>query len=183
MSFQAFIKAAKSIVTVGASLNATSRQEIRDVVGKLGDELDRALSLTDSYLTGAKYSIDDDELSRYLSDVDGKLMGSFYEHHICAALYHLADKFEQIFDPTKFSVSIASFDEIPRLVNELKNGEQVVLDDLQDIADKLREYANELISGLSDRENILKAIEYHREEVKRYRTQLKKKRREILSKL
>ena len=110
-------------------------------------------------------------------------MRSYSEHHICAALYSLADKFEQVFDPTKFSVSISSFKEIPRLVDELKNGEQVVLDDLQDIAYKLRDYSTELNSGTSDRESVLKAVEYHREELKRYRSQLKSTRREILKKL
>ncbi len=77
MSFKAFMEAVKPIITVGASANAAARQEIRDVVGKLGDELERALSLTDSYLVGAKFSIDDNELSRYLADVDGKLMNSY----------------------------------------------------------------------------------------------------------
>ena len=183
MSFKAFIDAAKSIITVGASTNAAARQEIRDVVGKLGDELDRALSITDSYLVGAKFSVDDKELSRYLADVDGKLMNSYYEHHICAGLYHLADKFEQVFDPTRFSVSISNYNEIPRLVSELKNGEQVVLDDLTDIANKLRDYSQELNSGSISREQVLNAVEYHREEVNRYRKKVKSQRRTLLSKL
>ena len=183
MSFQAFIKAAKSIITIGSTANASSRQEIIDVVGKLSDELDRALSITDSYLVGAKYSIDDNELSRYLADVDGTLMRSYHEHHICAALYHLADKFNQIFDPTRFAVDISNFNEIPRLIGELQNGEQVILDDLQDISVNLRNYSNELFSGSIDREAVLKAIEYHREEINRYRKQIKKKRRELLSKI
>lgn len=183
MSFKAFIEAAKSIITVGASTNAAARQEIRDVVGKLGDELDRALSLTDSYLVGAKFSIDDNELSSYLADVDGKLMSSYYEHHICAGLYHLADKFEQIFDPTRFSVSLSNYSEIPRLVNELKNGEQVILDDLTDIADKLREYSQELYSGSMTREQVLNSVEYHREEISRYRKKVRNQRRSLLSKL
>lgn len=183
MTIQAFLNAAKSIVTLGASTNAASRQEIRDVVGKLGDELDRALSLTDSYLIGAKYSINDSELSRYLANVDGKLMGSYYEHHICAGLYHLADKFEQLFDPTRFSVSIAAFHDVPKLINELRNGEQVVLDDLRNIADKLREYSTDLYANRMTRSQALDAVEYHREEVARYRRAIKVKRREVLAKL
>lgn len=51
MSFKAFIDAAKTIITVGASANASARQEIRDVVGKLGDELDRALMLSRAIAT------------------------------------------------------------------------------------------------------------------------------------
>lgn len=183
MSFKAFIDAAKAIISVGASANASARQDIRDVVGKLGDELDRALSLTDSYMVGAKFSYDDNELARYLADVDGKLMGSYHEHHICAGLYHLADRFDQIFDPTRFSVSLSSYNEIPRLIDELKNGEQVVLDDLTDIAGELRDYSSQLVSGAMDREKVLSAVEYHREEIDRYRKKIRQKRRELLSKL
>lgn len=183
MSFKAYINAAKAIITVGASTNAAARQEIRDVVGKLGDELERALVITDSYLIGAKFSIDDNELSKYLADVNGKLMNSYYEHHICAGLYHLADKFEQVFDPTRFSVSISNYNEIPRLISELKNGEQVVLDDLTDIANKLRDYSQELNSGAISRKHVLSAVEYHREEVSRYRKKVKGQRRTLLSKL
>jgi hypothetical protein len=183
MSFKGFIEAAKAIVTIGASANAASRQEIRDVLGKLGDELERALSLTDSYLVGAKFSVDDSELARYLADVDGKLMNSYHEHHICAGLYHLADKFEQVFDPTKFAVSISSFTQIPKLIRELKDGEQVVLDDLGDIADKLREYSTELHAGRMMRQQVLDSVEYHREEIARYRRKLKAKQREVLAKL
>jgi hypothetical protein len=183
MSFKAFIDAAKAIISAGANANASARQDIREVVGKLGDELDRALSLTDSYLVGAKFSYDDNELASYLADVDGKLMGSYHEHHICAGLYQLADRFEQVFDPARFSVSIESYNEIPRLVDELKNGEQVVLDDLTDIASELRTYSSRLLSGMMDRDQVLGAVEYHREEIDRYRKKIRQKRRELLSKL
>jgi hypothetical protein len=139
--------------------------------------------LTDSYLVGAKFSKDDNELSRYLADVDGKLMGSFLEHHICAGLYHLADKFEQLFDPTKFAVSITGFREIPELISELKIGEKVVLDDLVDIADKLREYSAALYANRMTRVQVLDAVEYHRVEIVRYRRSVRAQRRNVLSRL
>lgn len=183
MSFKAYLDAGKSIITLGASTNAEARQNIRDVVGSLADELNRALSLTDSYLVGAKFSLDDQELARYMADVDGKLMGSYREHHICAALYQLADKFNQLFDPTKWSVSLSSFSEIPRLVNELKNGERVVLDDLEDIAYKLRDLSSQLASGSMGRDEVLKAIESQREKIKSYQKAIKLKQRELLDKL
>ena len=183
MSFKAFIDAAKSMINLGAATNAGARQEIREVVGKLADELDRALSLTDSYLVGAKYSIDNIELSRYLAEVDGKLMGSYREHHICAGLYQLADKFKQIFDPTRFSVDLANYSEIPKLINELMNGERVILDDLHEMANQLKHDSSQLYSGLTNREQVLTAVECHREEIERYRQQIKQQRRTLLSKL
>ena len=110
-------------------------------------------------------------------------MSSYYEHHICAGLYHLADKFEQVFAPTRFSVSLSNYREIPNLVRELKNGEQVVLDDLRDIADKLREYSSKLHSSEMTREHVLAAIEYHREELSRYRKLIKNNTRTLLNKI
>lgn len=183
MSFKTYLDAAKAIIASGASANATARAEIRDVVGHLGDELDRALNLADSYLVGAKFSADDQELARYLADVNGKLMNSFHEHHICAGLYQLADKFGQLFDPTKLAVSAAHFNEIPKLVNELKSGEQVILDDLRDIADKLRGYSGELHANRMPRAQVLDAVERHRDEIGEYRRNIRDKRREILAKM
>jgi len=183
VSFKAFIDAAKSIINLGAATNASARQEIRDVVGKLGDELDRALSLTDSYLVGAKFSVDDTELARYLAEVDGKLMVSYREHHICAGLYQLADKFKQIFDPTRLSVDLTNYSEIPRLINELMNGEQVILDDLHEMANQLKHDSSLLYSGSISRQQVLTAVECHREEIERYRQQIKQQRRTLLLKL
>jgi len=183
MSFKAFLDAAKAIVTLGASTNATARQEIRNVVGELTDELDRALSLTDSYLVGAKFSADDRELAHYLADVDGKLRGSFHEHHICAGLHHLADKFGQLFDPTRFSVSIANHSEIPTLVNKLQNREQVVIDDLEDMVNKLRDCSSRLYDGKMSRAEVLAAVEAQREDIAQHRQAVKDERRTLLGKL
>ncbi|PSU99767.1 hypothetical protein [Photobacterium kishitanii] len=183
MSFQTFIKSTKAIISLGASTNASCRKEIIDVVGKLSEELVRALDLADSYLVGAKFSIDDNELARYLADIDGTLMNSFKEHHICAGLYHLADKFEQVFNPTRFSVSLSNYQELPKLINELKNGEQMIIDDLQDLSHELRNYSNNLNSLASSRDDVLNAVEYHRVQLSKYRKQVKTQSRNIIKKL
>ena len=60
---------------------------------------------------GVQYSRDDQDLVQYLQSVNGKLMGSFQEHHVCAGLYQLADKFAQVFDPARFSVAMKSYSE------------------------------------------------------------------------
>ncbi|MEF1251111.1 hypothetical protein [Vibrio owensii] len=183
MSFQTFIKSTKAIISLGASTNASCRKEIIDVVGKLSEELVRALDLADSYLVGAKFSIDDNELARYLADIDGTLMNSFKEHHICAGLYHLADKFEQVFDPMRFSVSLSNYQELPDLINELKNGDQVIIDDLQDLSHELRNYSNDIKSLASSRDDVLNAVEYHRVQLSKYRNQVKTQSRNIIKKL
>lgn len=187
-TLKAFFNAVRPIVTLGASTNASCRQEIRDVVGKLSDELDRALLLADSYLAGARYSKDDTELFQYLSQVDSKLMSSFLEHHICAGLYHLADRFDQVFDPTRFSVSVHSYREIPELISHLKNGERAVLDDLDEMARQLKDYASRLRSASPTetdgvKQEIFNAIDYHRHELEKHRKTVKRLRRKIVDSL
>ena len=187
-TLQLFFDAIKPLVTLGASTNASCRQEIREVVGNLSDELDRALSLADSYLAGAQYSKDDAELSRYLSDVDKALMNSFLEHHICAGLYNLADKFNQVFDPTRFSVSLQHYREIPDLITQLKQGERAVLDDLDDITKQLRDYGGRLslasqMNATNIKKDIFNAIKYHRDKLGNYRKQIKRLRRKLIDSL
>jgi hypothetical protein len=143
-TLKAFFEAGKKIISFGAAANASSREDIRSIVGQLSDELDRALMLADSYLTGVQYSRDDQELAQYLQSVNGKLAGSYHEHHVCAGLYQLADKFGQVFDPTRFSVSINSYKEIPMLISHLKSGERAVLDELDDTTHALQKLAAEL---------------------------------------
>jgi len=186
-TLKAFFDAGKSIVTIGAKTNASCRQEIRNVVGSLADELDRALRLADSYLIGAQYSKDDNELSIYLLDVDRKLMHSFLEHHICAGLYHLADKFGQVFDPVRFSVTISNYHEIPELISHLKNGERAVLDDLEEMAQQLGNEASRLRNspGQADviRKDIFNLIDYQRHVLEVHRKKIKNLRRKIIDSL
>jgi len=167
-TLKAFFNAVRPIVTLGASTNASCRQEIRDVVGKL--------------------SKDDTELFQYLSQVDSKLMSSFLEHHICAGLYHLADRFDQVFDPTRFSVSVHSYREIPELISHLKNGERAVLDDLDEMARQLKDYASRLRSASPTetdgvKQEIFNAIDYHRHELEKHRKTVKRLRRKIVDSL
>lgn len=183
MSFKAFLDAAKSIITLGAAANASARQDIRTVVGELSDALERALALTDTYLVGATFAGDDQALARYLADINGTLMGCYHEQQICGELYQLADKFEQLFDPTRFSVAVASYRDIPRLIGELKNGERVILDDLEDMVQALRAESVQLYGGTRSRAQVLAVVEHHRQQISYYRQQLKTRRRQLLAAL
>lgn len=183
MSFKTFIDLAKSIIEIGAKANASARADIRNAVGELGDELDRALSIADSYLIGAKFSEDDHKLARHLACIDGTLMNSYHEHQICVALDHMADRFKQTFDPAKFSVSLSRFNEIQKLIEELKNRERVVLDDLSEITDQLRDISSQLLDGDISRKEVLESVERHRNTIGDYRKEIKNKRRELLDNL
>lgn len=187
-TLDAFFDAAKKIVLLGASTNAAGRQEIRDVVGQLADELDRALVLSDSYLVGVRYSRDDQDLIQYLQTASSKLLTSYHEHHVCAGLYQLADKFRQVFDPIRFSVSISSHQEIPALIGQLKNGERAILDDLDEIVAQLQESAYQLSAASSDQRDavrlgIMNSVLDHRHQLDRHRKKIRTLRRQVIDKL
>lgn len=184
-TIKAFFEAAKTILTFGAATNASSREEIRTVVGQLSDELDRALMLADSYLIGVQYSKDDYELVQYLQSVNGKLMGSLHEHHVCAGLYQLADKFGQVFDPTRFAVSVKNQSEIPNLIHHLKSGERAVLDELDDITQALQRLASQLQNAAPGDTDAIKAeisstILQSRSTIESHRKKIKAMRRKII---
>lgn len=184
-TLKAFFEAGKTILSMGSSANASSREEIRNVIGQLSDELDRALMLADSYLMGVQYSRDDQDLVQYLQSVNGKLMGSFQEHHVCAGLYQLADKFAQVFDSTRFSVAISNYNEIPILVNHLKSGERAVLDELDDITQALQAQAILLKKATpadvdAIKLNISNTVSQSRSAIEKHRKQIKAMRRKII---
>ena len=187
-TLKVFFDAATSILSLGASTNAACRREIRDVTGKLADELDRALSLADSYLAGVRDPRDDAALVGYLRDAGGALRTLLGENDVCGALYHLADRFAQVFDPTRFSVSVTSHHEIPELIDKLRDGERAVIDDLEEMVGSLRDLAHDLDSAAPEdvkpvRNRILAAVQAHRAEVKAQRAQIKAMRRRIVDAL
>lgn len=176
------------ILSIGPKVNATSRKEIIDVVGNLTDELDRALAYGESYLTGVRYSIDDAEMVRYLSDAENKLMRSFMEHHVCAGLYHLADRFTQLFDPVKLGVSLENHGEIVALINMLQNGERSVLDELESLVNDMRDYAEKLHNAAPHevdkvKTSIATCVEYYKGKIASKRKMLKHIRRTLTDKL
>ncbi len=184
-TLKAFFEAGKTILSFGSSANASSREDIRNVIGQLADELDRALMLADSYLMGVQYSRDDQDLVQYLQSVNGKLMGSFQEHHVCAGLYQLADKFGQVFDPTRFSIAISKYSEIPALINHLKSGERAVLDELDDITQALQQLAMQLKQATpanidAIKLNISDTVLESRSAIENHRKQIKAMRRKII---
>ena len=187
-TLSSFFNAVKPVITAGAATNASGRHEIRSVVGELCDQLDRALALADSYLAGAQYSRDNVELESYLANIDGKLMCSFSEHHVCAALYALGDKFSQLFDPTRYSVSLSNYFEIPELISHLRNGERAVLDDLDEMTSQFRDLAGRLRISSPDeidtvRQEIFATIGEQRAELAKHRKEIKAKRRLIVDKM
>jgi len=178
-TIKAFFDATKAFVSLGATTNATCRQTIRETVGQLADELERALVLADAYLAGVRYAKDDQDLIQYLQGARMKIMTNLTENHVCAGLYQLADRFEQIFDPLRLSLSIGSYHAIPALIQHLKNGERAVLDDLDVIIQQLQDYAARIYTASqADLPALKRELD---QSLEGYRTQLSTQRAAIKS--
>lgn len=187
-TIKAFLEAGKSLITLGARTNADARQEIREVTGQLADELDRGLMLADEYLVGARHPRDDQALSAYLYEARGRLMDSCREHQVCAGLYQLADKFGQTFDPTRFSVSLDAYAQIPRLIEHLRDGERAVIDDFDELIGHFYQHALALDAAPAGdrprlREQALASAEAFRVALAGQRKRLREGRREIVDRL
>ena len=187
-TLEAFFSAAKAVVTLGSKANAANRQEIRQVVGTLADELDRALLLADSYLAGGAFVRDKAELEDYLIQAYPKIMQDFSEHKVCSALYQLADEFRQVFNAKKLSVSVSSLGEVPALIDCLKDGERAVIDSLDSIMSELSRLAVETGSSSSRqlpalRREVAAALASGRAEIAALRKRIKSLRRQVTDKL
>ncbi len=135
---QDLIEGLVSIIKLGPKLNNQQRAEIRKIVGELGDELQRALKMSIMYLEKAPRISDDQGYSDYLSGATGKLLNAFNEFEICSGIYGLHDKFNQAFDPAKYSVNIGNIQKVHELIDSLSNGEQMVIDGMDKLTEELR---------------------------------------------
>jgi hypothetical protein len=174
-----FMDAAIGVVKVGPKLDRAQRQEIRDVIGQLADELDRALTLTEAYLAGARNSRDAADMAAYFREAPNKLMQGFNEYKICGGLYALEDRFQRAFDPARLSVSAGNLQQFRRLISSLGYGERMIIDDLDDLMIRLRSLADDIDQAPHDeyagvRDQVLAVLRL--EEVK-----LRNKKKEIKS--
>ena len=178
--------AIKPIITFGASINASGRQRVINVCGELCDALERAIILAESYLQGAKYYKDDKALISYLQQSSHKLMNTYLEHNLCADMYSLTDRFKQVFDPTRYSISIPNSGEIVNLINILRQGERIIIDDFQEMIDAMSDLSQELSQAKTPddiekaKRDINRAIDYHLTSCKAHRNAIKRIYRKII---
>jgi hypothetical protein len=124
-------------------INAENRQQIRDAVGIVADELIRGLSLVQSRIEGAKIiarsSSPDAQslLQTYMAETTSKLANAFSEFKICRGLRETRDQFVRPFDLAKASVRVKSIAEIDRLLTELESDERLIIDDVDPIVTDL----------------------------------------------
>lgn len=132
-----FIKAAKSIISVGKTMNSDGRSKIRDCVLKLSSDLGRAVSLIVNYLEGAKsVSVEQGKVD-YLRNARTELLDTCNKFHICGSLYELCDEFNQLFNPVRATVAIDKMSQIEDFLGALQYRETSIINDIDDVFDRL----------------------------------------------
>jgi hypothetical protein len=176
-----FIESAKDFILFAARANSDSRARMRDAVTKLSAELHRATSLVILYLEGAKGIDDDKELTAYLREARGKLLDTCNEFHVCGALYDLCDRFRQLFDPTRGSVSLGQGQSIQKFLFSLRDRERSVLDHIADTLSELEHRASILKPGdAEDRVSLRELLDSTIDELKTQQRSVTKAARKIV---
>lgn len=142
------IDALSDLVVALPKKNIESRKEIREVVLSVQTEMERAIELAILYIDGTKRIIPDQELIHHLQRASNNLVSSYNEFKICAGLYGLADRFNEVFSSIKGAINVGQINAVEDLIRDLANGESLVIDGLRGITEKMYYYGNEL-SGLS----------------------------------
>ncbi len=137
-------KALFDLVTSLPKANKECRKEIRDIILQLESELERSYTLAIIYLEGTYRIKPDFELIDHLANAPIKLLDTFNQYKICAGIYGIRDNFNQIFDPSRFAIAAGKSQRIALLLNDLANGERMIIDMLRSTTDMLNEAANDL---------------------------------------
>jgi hypothetical protein len=92
--------------------NRENRKEIRKVVLSVQTEMERAVELAILYIDGTKRIVPDQELIDHLKGASSNFMNSYNEFKICAGLYGLADRFDEVFCTIKGAINIGQIKEV-----------------------------------------------------------------------
>jgi hypothetical protein len=155
-------------------LNAKQRQEVRDAVGGVADELLRGLDLVSQRIEGAKRIAESKtvrgarELRTYLDESTQKLSESFSEFKICRGLREKRDQFTQLFHPARFAVRRENTKTVTRLLKELESDERMIIDEVGPILRELKAGASQpAASFLAMADQALEQIGARKQRVRR----------------
>lgn len=131
--------ACRDLVDVLPSLNDSQRKEMRNILLQLKGDISGSLVLAEQYLNGILRSTRESDILQQMNDAPVRLMHAYNEFKICAALYHLHDRFEQWFSSIKLTVNATKINAIRDLIKRVAGGERFIMDELQVV---LRELPN-----------------------------------------
>ncbi len=138
------INALSDLVVTLPKKNHQNGQEIRDVVLSVQTEMERAIELSILYIDGTKRIQPEQEFILHLQGASSSLINSYNEFKICAGLYALADRFNEVFSTIKGSIDLAQVSTVENLIRDLASGESLVVDGLRGITEKMYQYGSAL---------------------------------------
>jgi len=139
--FENFSKWALDAIPSLIKANATSRDEIIEVVSDLAAELQDGLNLASIYLRGARNIDNVGELGTYVAQAENALFKYHSEFKICKGLRKLRDRFNRIFDLLPHSITVGQRDEVNNLLREMELDERLIMDELRDLWPPLQQAA------------------------------------------
>ena len=142
--FDEIRKALMDLATSLPKINRENRKEIREIVLELQSELERSLTMAIFYLDGVSRIKPRPELLDHLYSAPMKLMDTYNQFKVCAGLYGLADRFQDVFSSLKGSIAVGQVSALENLVRDLSNGERMVMDGLRDMTGMLADFARQL---------------------------------------
>jgi hypothetical protein len=164
-------------------INAQQRQETRDAVGTVADELIRGLDLVAQHIEGGKRIAESKqkgskkELQDYLSDTEWKLRKSFSEFKICRGLREKRDHFKQLFHPASASVKRKNLGTVNDLLGELEHDERMIIDEVGPMIVDLRSAARK------SKKSYVDAADQSLQQIKSRKTMIRRLARKIHDKL
>lgn len=115
-------------ITTLTKLNKTQREEIRNIVGSLQDELVKGLNLMKTRFQEAKLIDNLPGMKVFINQSDSFIFSQFEQHKICKNLVDLEDRLKALFDPMKGSIKVGHIKETTDLISTLHEHERVIFE-------------------------------------------------------
>jgi hypothetical protein len=165
-------------------MNAQNRQQIRDAVGSVAEELIRGLTLVRLRIEGAKVLARSSDkkaaalLQTYMAETELKLFDAFSELKICRGLRETRDRFTRPFDLAKASVRIQNIGTIDSLMNELEHDERMIIDEVGPLLEELKKAAEK-----KKPQQFLSLADAKIEEIQKREKRLRRLARDVIDKM
>jgi hypothetical protein len=148
------------LIKILPELNDAQRKEMREILLLLKSDLTDSMVIAEHYLRGVKRAtIEQDKLDQ-LYNAPSTLLNTYNELKICAALYHLHDRFFQWFSTIKGAVDVQNITKIKKLISGIRYGEKYIVKGLRTVIRKLPDLADKIRKS-KDKEKAFRKTEQY----------------------
>ena len=109
--------------------NATSRDELIEVVSEMTTEVQEGLALVATYIRGAAYLETKEEIGKHFFEAEKTLYRYHSEFKLCQGIRKIRDRFTRMFDAMPYSIELGERQKIESLFSELQLDENMILEE------------------------------------------------------